>query len=1303
MRKKGVVFLILTFFLLLFSVQMILQSGFFSEKAKIMAEKGLESFLGRKIDIEGASLRPFSASISLKGVTGAPKETPPFSAKEIRIYFSPWSLITQSFLIRQIVIESPSVTLESNTLARPPFSLKGSPEKSPPSVVVRSIRIVNGTLTYQSGAEVSGVVQTVSLGGINVEISSDLRMSRFEIDLSAETGQISIEQGSREVGRSMVKAVIRPEEIEIITGSIVSGRATFQTSGSFKPAEQRVDLQVDLHLPLEETGLPVVTERNLSGEWIGQGRLSGAYPNFTFTGKTTLPHLFSNGAEIGSFSSDLSYQDRKLLLPSFSGELFSGTFSGEGEADFSGEHPDDLAHYRTSVQYNHLPLDKLRHLMVNAPSPLDPAFEGIFLDGNFLLSGKGTGPADWKGGGQAEAKRLPLFSPPVPIDAERTVKLISLLQEGVFQWRWMGDRLLLDQGKVIFSQAEATFHGGWGEAEGLSIEVAATAEEVGHLARLADLPITGASQFEGTVSGKIDRPRVEGRLLLDRWALHTRPMGTLTAHFSLHNRMIDLKEGTLGPSTPAGKKEGPPPYRFTGKIAWDNLQPITFDFKTQIASADPQPVLRYFDLSIPLQTTATGTLSIQGTPERFTVKGPLRLTRGLLYGERFDRGRLDLTVNEKKTLLQNLKIERTRGSVSGEGEIRYDGTYRFSAKATGLSIDEIEIIQAKTPLLSGELSFEATGEGSFKKPKMKVIAAIERFRYGEIEERKGTIEIDWNEDRLLVNGNLPERNFSANGELHLLSPYPFSFQSRFSTFSLDPFIQPLSPLLSRSSLLLTGDLEGNGTLSQIDQINLSGSLRRVSALFGGYAVENDGPITVRADRGAFTFEGIRFKGENTFLEFNGGVTPFQSWNLFAKGEADLNLLSFFSRTVTSGKGKATLDLRITEQWSTPSIRGTLALQDGTVRTVIFPQSIHISSLSVAFNERIVLLETFEGETGRGHFRANGKADLVGFGVGSFGFLLEVNETRLPLPQDLTGIVSGELLFQREGTVQSLKGELTIKKALYSKRIDLKSWMVDWKQGREEGPVEETPLIGKTKLNIHLLGRENIWIDNNIAKIPLEVDLFLKGTVDRPLLIGRIESPRGTVHFRRNEFRITSGSVEFLSPDRIDPRFDIKAKTEVRGQEIKYEIDLGLVGTLSKFTLTLASSPVLPEADILALLAFGKTTTEIAQIQKGGGGGEAAGLILSELLEGPLQKMTGVDRIQVDPYAGGFKSSSGPRLTAEKRLLDDRLRVTYSTTLDPSQEQLIRMIYDLGKNVSLVGERDEYGHIGGEVRFRLEFR
>ncbi|WDT78062.1 MAG: hypothetical protein MPW14_12590 [Candidatus Manganitrophus sp.] len=121
MSKKWILFLFAALFLLFFTVQLVLQSGLFSEKAKAYAEKGLERLLGRPIQIGEVELRSLSASVVLKGVSARPiGDVSPFSAQEIRVYFSPWSLLTQSFFIRQIVIESPSIALTPALLSQPP-------------------------------------------------------------------------------------------------------------------------------------------------------------------------------------------------------------------------------------------------------------------------------------------------------------------------------------------------------------------------------------------------------------------------------------------------------------------------------------------------------------------------------------------------------------------------------------------------------------------------------------------------------------------------------------------------------------------------------------------------------------------------------------------------------------------------------------------------------------------------------------------------------------------------------------------------------------------------------------------------------------------------------------------------------------------------------------------------------------------------------------------------------------------------------------------------------------------------------
>ncbi len=95
--------------------------------------------------------------------------------------------------------------------------------------------------------------------------------------------------------------------------------------------------------------------------------------------------------------------------------------------------------------------------------------------------------------------------------------------------------------------------------------------------------------------------------------------------------------------------------------------------------------------------------------------------------------------------------------------------------------------------------------------------------------------------------------------------------------------------------------------------------------------------------------------------------------------------------------------------------------------------------------------------------------------------------------------------------------------------------------------------------------------------------------------------------------------------------------------------------------------------------------------------------IQEVVEEKVEAITGIDRIQVDPYYSSAKSAGTPRVTVSKRLWEERLYVTYATTLDPSGEEVIQLEYILSNNISLVGGRDELGRVGGDFKLRFEFR
>jgi translocation and assembly module TamB len=166
--------------------------------------------------------------------------------------------------------------------------------------------------------------------------------------------------------------------------------------------------------------------------------------------------------------------------------------------------------------------------------------------------------------------------------------------------------------------------------------------------------------------------------------------------------------------------------------------------------------------------------------------------------------------------------------------------------------------------------------------------------------------------------------------------------------------------------------------------------------------------------------------------------------------------------------------------------------------------------------------------------------------------------------------------------------------------------------------------------------------------------------------------------------------------------NLTAETIVNG----YTIRLNLEGQMDHFNLSLSSDPHLEEVDILALLTVGQVGKQLKGLEGGIGAGEATSFLtgkVQDVLEERLRTITGLDRFQVDPSVSKTTGTVGPRVTVSKRLIGDKLFVTYTTLVGSTEEQVLKLEYLLDKNISLIGIRDEKASIGGDVKFRFEFK
>ena len=170
--------------------------------------------------------------------------------------------------------------------------------------------------------------------------------------------------------------------------------------------------------------------------------------------------------------------------------------------------------------------------------------------------------------------------------------------------------------------------------------------------------------------------------------------------------------------------------------------------------------------------------------------------------------------------------------------------------------------------------------------------------------------------------------------------------------------------------------------------------------------------------------------------------------------------------------------------------------------------------------------------------------------------------------------------------------------------------------------------------MRILSAPELTVQTTLAKLSGGVDLRLRGSAARPVLLGRINVAEGDLNIGGTKYHLERGDVTFTDPVRIDPVLDIEATTRVRD----YDITVGLHGTLERLTTTYRSDPPLSSEDIVALLAFGRTqydTTGAATPQFGfaeSASNAVLGQAINQAVTNRMQKLFGVSSIESIPLS-----------------------------------------------------------------------
>ncbi|MRR13978.1 translocation/assembly module TamB, partial [archaeon] len=393
----------------------------------------------------------------------------------------------------------------------------------------------------------------------------------------------------------------------------------------------------------------------------------------------------------------------------------------------------------------------------------------------------------------------------------------------------------------------------------------------------------------------------------------------------------------------------------------------------------------------------------------------------------------------------------------------------------------------------------------------------------------------------------------------------------------------------------------------------------------------------------------------------------------------------------------------------PVITGDITF-DG-VRAAILPndQLIHGVKGHVRLSKNAVVIEDLDGRLDNGWFGLSGKIGLKDLSPVSVDLNASARSLPVAIPDRMNLTLDGQASLKGTADDTLLKGDVVIKEGTYYKDVQVNLIAEVGERITGSGKPQEAPrrpfdqaFLRGMKLDVSVTRQGTLIIENNLADAAINPDLHVRGTLNNPVITGRVSVIQGTVNYQKRSFDITKGVVDFPNPYRTDPRVDVKAQGKVRD----WTITIAVSGPLNDLKIDLSSQPAAENATILSLLATGKTPDEIA-----GRFGESQGspsAMLAELVANTysedVKRTAGIDILEFEtgnPQAGS--QATDIKVTVGEKL-SRRLTVKY--TVETSGNEITRTTvaeYRLLENLLFNGFQDSNGLFGGDVQIRLEFR
>src|SRR5579872_216240 len=807
--------------------------------------------------------------------------------------------------------------------------------------------------------------------------------------------------------------------------------------------------------------------------------------------------------------------------------------------------------------------------------------------------------------------------------------------------------------------------------------------------------LRGSARFAGQVSGSVKEPRIKGDLSANDLAVRNARWRALHMSLDAASSGVSIQNGSLT-DTQKGQ------INFSGHAdlaAWSVTPSSPLSVQVTARQISISDLEQWTQSQYPVNGVLAANISIHGTEQNPQGQGSLQITQASAWNEPIKNLNVDFQ-GDGNSIHSNAQLVIPAGSLTAA--LTYQPktqSYDVNLRATGVKLDQLQSVQARDLGIAGSLTLSADGHGNIKSPQFAANLQLPTLAVRDQTISDVQVQLNLANQRadFTLSSRADQGSIQAKGNVGLNGEYPASA-------SLDIRGIPVAVVLAHY-LTKAQQIQGqteihaslNGPLKNPYAIAAQLEIPTFSLNYQAAQLALVHPLRANYKNGIATIEQADLKGTGANLSMK-GVIPIKAavpLNVSANGSIDLSLLQTFATGVQSS-GSINLNVAARGDLTHPAMQGKIGIVNAAVSTESVPVSIEGMNGQIQVSGNRLEIAQLSGAAGGGTISARG---FLTYGAQpTFNLGVDTKSVRIRYPEGIRSVLSGNLSLAGNQANSQLTGRVLIDRLSFTQQFDLATFL--GKFSTETPATAPSPFAAGMKLDVAIVTSQELNLSSSKVSLGGAANLTLTGTMAAPVVLGRATLNSGEMFFMGKRYEIQSGTIEFANPVRTVPVVNIYVKTIVQ----QYNITLNFVGPVDSLRTNYTSDPPLPPADIINLVAFGKTSEQAATSPSTPATLGAESVLAqgaASQLSGKLEKLVGISQLTIDPLAGNSQTNPGAQVAIQQRVTGNIL-LTFSTDVTSTQNQAIQVQYQVKRNLTVSVLRDQYGGYAADMRIHKTF-